>query len=67
MMEARELLLEMHGPTNSMKDPSNKRYFICQHCQLKGQKHHFNLYRHHGLYKAEVVKGVQLKNYPTIS
>jgi hypothetical protein len=65
-MEARQLLLEMHGPSSSMKDPSNKRYFICQHCGYKGQKHCLNLHRHHGLYRTEAVKGVQLKSYPTI-
>ena len=66
VMEARELLLEMHGSTSTMKDPSNKRYFICQHYQFKGHKHHLNLHQHHGLCKAEVAKGVQLKNYLTI-
>jgi hypothetical protein len=66
VMEARQLLLEMHGLSNSMKDPSNKPYFIYQHCGYKGQKHRLNRHRHHGLCRAEVVKGVQLKSYPTI-
>jgi hypothetical protein len=66
VMEARQLLLEMHGPSSSMKDPSNKRYFICQHYGYKGQKHRLNLHRHHGLNRAEAVKGIQLKSYPTI-
>ena len=66
MMEARQLLLEMHGPSNSTKDPSNKRYFICQHFRFKGQKHCLNLHWHHGLYGAEAVKEVQLKSYATI-
>ena len=65
-MEARQLLLEMHGLSSSMKDPSNKRYFIYQHYRFKGQKHHLNLHRYHGLCRAEVVKQVQLKSYPTI-
>ena len=35
VMEARQLLLEMHGPSSTMKDSSNKRYFICQHYGFK--------------------------------
>jgi hypothetical protein len=66
VMEARQLFLEMHGPTSTMKDPNNKRYYVCQHYGFKGQKHRLNLHRHHGLYRAEAVKGVRLKSYPTI-
>jgi hypothetical protein len=66
VMEARQLLLEMHGPTSTMKDPNSKRYYIFQHYGFKGQKHRLNLHRHHGLYRAEAMKGVRLKNYPTI-
>jgi hypothetical protein len=66
VMEARQLLLEMHGPTSTMKDPNSKRYYVCQHCGFKGQKHGLNLHRNHGLCRAEAVKGVRLKSYPTI-
>jgi hypothetical protein len=65
-MEARQLFLEMHGPTSTMKDPNNKRYYVCQLCGFKGQKHRLNLHWNHGLYRAEAVKGVRLKSYPTI-
>jgi hypothetical protein len=66
VMEAKQLLLEMHRPTSTMKDPNSKRYYVCQHFGFKGQKHHLNLYRNHGLCRAEAVKGVHLKSYPTI-
>ena len=66
VMEARKLLLEMHGPASTMKDPATKRYYVCQHCGFKGQKHRLNLHRHHGLCTGEAVKGTRLKSYPTI-
>jgi hypothetical protein len=46
--------------------PREQAVFFCQHCGFKGQKHRLNLHRHHGLCRAEVVKGVRLKNYRTI-
>jgi hypothetical protein len=66
LMEARKLLLEMHGPTSTMKDPVSKRYYACQYCTYSGQKHRLNLHRYHGLCKGEGARGLHLKSYPTI-
>ena len=65
-MVARQLLLEMHRPTSTMKDPTSKQYYVCQHYIFKGQKHHLNLHRNHRLCRVEAMKGVRLKSYPTI-
>lgn len=68
VMEARDLIVEMHGPDSALIPPgqTGPKHVLCIHCNTMHQKHRFNLHRNHAKCKGEGMVGVKMPSYPSL-